>query len=89
MSELFYESPLAGASAAEGLSVSLREIPDRGMIDLRGLTTDPGFMAAVKGVLGVDLPVKPRTSVAWGDVKVLWLSTDQWLTSFEVPHGKR
>ena len=79
MSELTYESPLAGAATAEGLSVSLREIPDRGMIDLRGLASDRKFMAAAKEVLGVDLPKQPRTSVAWGDIKVLWLSIDQWL----------
>ena len=36
-------------------------------------------MAAAKDALGVDLPRQPRTSVAWGDVKVLWLSIDQWL----------
>lgn len=79
MSELSYDSPLAGVAAPAGLSVSIREIPDRGMIDLRGLASDGAFMAAAKSVLGVDLPVKPRTSTAWGDVKVLWLSTDQWL----------
>ena len=79
MSELSYESPLAGVTAPAGLSISIREITERGMIDLRGLTADAAFMAAVKGVLGVDLPVKPRTSAAWGDVKVLWLSIDQWL----------
>ena len=79
MSELSYQSPLAGVSAPSGLSISIREITERGMIDLRGLTTDAGFMAAVKGVIGVGLPVKPRTSASWGDVKVLWLSTDQWL----------
>ena len=79
MSELSYQSPLAGVAEPHGLSISIREIAERGMIDLRGLATDSGFMAAVKGVLGVDLPVKPRTSASWGDVKVLWLSTDQWL----------
>ena len=79
MSELSYQSPLAGVAAPAGLSISIREIPDRGMLDLRGLTTDAGFMAAVKSVLGVDLPTKPRTSASWGDVRVLWLSTDQWL----------
>jgi sarcosine oxidase subunit gamma len=79
MSELAHESPLAGATAADGLAVSLREIPDRGMIDLRGLTTDSGFMSAARTVLGVDLPTTPRTSVSWGDIKVLWLSIDQWL----------
>lgn len=79
MSELSYDSPLAAATAATGLSVSLREIPDRGMIDLRGHTSDAAFMAAAKDVLGIDLPTAPRTSVSWGDVKVLWLSVDQWL----------
>ena len=79
MSELSYQSPLAGVTAPAGLSISIREITERGMIDLRGLTTDAAFMAAVKGVLGVDLPTRPRTSAAWGDVKVLWLSIDQWL----------
>ena len=79
MSELAYESPLAGATAADGLAVSLREIPDRGMIDLRGLATDDAFMVAARTVLGVALPAAPRTSVSWGDIKVLWLSTDQWL----------
>ena len=79
MSELSYNAPLAGMTAPAGLSISIREIAERGMIDLRGLTSDAGFMAAAKGVLGFDLPVKPRTSASWGDVKVLWLSTDQWL----------
>ena len=86
MSELFYESPLAGAAAAEGLSVSLREIPDRGMIDLRGLASDRKFMAAAKEALGIDLPRQPRSSVAWGDIKLLWLSIDQWLIL--CPRGK-
>ncbi len=79
MSELTYESALAGISAPTGLAVSLREIPDRGMIDLRGLTSDRKFMAAAKEVLGVALPKEPRTSVAWGGIRVLWLSIDQWL----------
>lgn len=79
MSEISYRSPLAGVAAPDGLAVSLREIPDRGMIDLRGLASDRKFMAAAKEVLGVDLPKKPRTSVAWGDTKLLWLSIDQWL----------
>ena len=79
MSEASTESPLAGVSAPDGLAVSLREIPDRGMIDLRGLVSDAAFASATRDVLGVDLPTAPRTSVSWGDIKVLWLSVDQWL----------
>ena len=79
MSELYVESPLAHRETPQGLSVDLREITDRGMIDLRGSTADKKFVAAVKKVLGVDLPKTPRTSATWGDVKALWLSIDQWL----------
>jgi sarcosine oxidase subunit gamma len=81
-----FESPLAHRTAAPGLAVSLREIADRGMIDLRGQTTDRKFMAAAKAVLGVDLPKAPRSSAAWGDIRVLWLSVDQWLVL--VPRDK-
>ena len=79
MSELYVESPLAHREAPQGLSIELREITDRGMIDVRGSTNDKKFMAAAKKVLGLDLPKVPRTSVSWGDVKALWLSIDQWL----------
>ena len=79
MSELHIESPLQHREAPTNLSVTLREIRGRGMIDLRGSTKDKKFMAAAKAVLGVDLPKEPRTSAAWGDTKVLWLSIDQWL----------
>ena len=79
MSELYVESPLAHREAPQGLSIDLREITDRGMIDVRGHASDKKFMAAAKKVLGLDLPKAPRTSVSWGDVKALWLSIDQWL----------
>jgi sarcosine oxidase, subunit gamma len=79
MVELHIERPLAHRSAPQGLSVDLREIAERGMIDVRGSASDKKFMAAVKKVLGLDLPKTPRTSTTWGDVKALWLSVDQWL----------
>ncbi len=79
MSELYVETPLAHREAPQGLSIDLREITDRGMIDLRGSTNDKKFVAAAKKFLGLDLPKAPRTSVSWGDVKALWLSIDQWL----------
>jgi sarcosine oxidase, subunit gamma len=79
MSELYVETPLAHREAPQGLSIELREITDRGMIDVRGSASDKKFMAAAKKVLGLDLPKAPRTSASWGDVKALWLSIDQWL----------
>ena len=79
MSELHFESPLAHRAAPQDLAIGMREIADRGTIDLRGLASDRKFMAAAKQALGIDLPKQPRTSASWGDVKLLWLSIDQWL----------
>jgi sarcosine oxidase subunit gamma len=79
MSEQLRESPLGHREKAANLSIGLREITGHGMIDLRGDAKDRKFMAAVKAALGFDIPKSPRTSVAWGDMKALWLSIDQWL----------
>jgi sarcosine oxidase, subunit gamma len=79
MFELHFETALAHRATPEHISISLREISERGMIDLRGFSTDKKFMAATKSVLGFDLPKAPRTSASWGDIKALWLSPDQWL----------
>jgi len=54
-------------------------ITDRGMIDLRGEATSVKFRQAARAALGVELPLKPRSSAAKGDITVLWLSVDQWL----------
>jgi sarcosine oxidase, subunit gamma len=76
--ELLATSPLVNANS-HNTFINLREIAGRGMIDVRGLATDRKFMAAVKKVLEIGLPKVPRTSASWGDVKVLWISIDQWL----------
>lgn len=79
MLEARFESPLAGREVPADTYVSMREISERGMIDLRGSAADRKFMAAAKSALGVDLPKQPRTTATWGDVRVFWLSPDQWL----------
>jgi sarcosine oxidase subunit gamma len=79
VAEPILRTALARRADATGLAIEMREIGDRGMIDLRGLPSDPAFMSAVRSALGVDLPVTPRTSASAGDITVLWLSVDQWL----------
>ena len=79
MLEAKFESALAHRAEPSNTYISMQEISERGMIDLRGLASDKKFMAAVKSVLGFDLPKVPRTSNAWGDVRALWLAPDQWL----------
>jgi hypothetical protein len=79
MSEPRFDSPLAGHAAPHNLTISITEIVDRGMIDLRGDPENRSFAAAVDAVLGSSLPRLPRTSVVTNELSVLWLSVDQWL----------
>lgn len=84
MSEPVFNSALAHIAerdGAKGLNIAMREIADRGMIDLRGEASTAKFKQAVKAVLGVDLPTRPRTSASKGNIAVFWLSVDQWLIS--------
>jgi sarcosine oxidase, subunit gamma len=74
-----FQSGLSHRNEPTTTSVGMREISERGMIDLRGHLSDRRFTMAVKSILGVDLPKAARTSSSWGDIKVLWLSIDQWL----------
>ncbi len=66
--------------------IVIEEVSDRGMIDLKGSPAAPGFCEAVASVLGLDLPLAPRSSATRGETTVLWLSIDQWLIT--VPDGE-
>jgi sarcosine oxidase, subunit gamma len=79
MPELLSVNPLQHRDQPENLGVMMREITGRGMIDLRGLSSDKKFLNAAKKALDFDLPKDPRTSASWGDMKAFWLSVDQWL----------
>jgi heterotetrameric sarcosine oxidase gamma subunit len=89
MSEAHRRSALAHRDAAQGtpgLSVGLREINDRAMIDVRGLMSDGDFMGRIESALGLALPKTPRTSASKDSLTVLWLSVDQWLIT--APHSQ-
>jgi sarcosine oxidase subunit gamma len=88
MSEPVFNSALAARPErinAEGLTIALKEIDDRGMIDLRGEVKDESFSAAVSDALGFALPSEPRTSRRQDETAALWLSTDQWLITAPRP----
>lgn len=90
MSDPVFNSALAhvaGHDGATGLSIAMREVSDRGMIDLRGEASSAKFKQAAKSVLGFELPTKPRTSAVKGAVTVFWLSIDQWLIT--CPRGEQ
>lgn len=87
MSEPRFDSPLAGQSQPRSSAISITEIVDRGMVDLRGDPDDPSFADAAKSVLGIALPRLQRSSVTAGDLSVLWLSVDQWLVQCPRPEA--
>ncbi|MBS0269169.1 MAG: sarcosine oxidase subunit gamma [Proteobacteria bacterium] len=86
MSEPVMRSPLhsfglsSQAKPIDGSScVWANEIPHLGYISLRGDGRDKTFADAASKTLGVPLPLAPCTLVASEDVKILWLSPDEWM----------
>ncbi|MBN9248709.1 MAG: sarcosine oxidase subunit gamma [Hyphomicrobium sp.] len=86
MSEPVMRSPLHSFGLAsqarqidDSCGVWANEIPYLGYISLRGDGRDQTFVSAASKALGVPLPVEPCTLAATEDVKVLWLSPDEWM----------
>lgn len=69
---------LAAASAAPA-AFAIREVAFVSQLNLRGNAADPAFAAAVRGVLGRDLPVTANTWTSGNDCTALWLGPDEWL----------
>ncbi len=73
------QSPLVERDVAGEGGLQLGERPFLGYLNLRGRPGDAAFTSAVKGVLGVDLPLEPNTTASGDAVTVLWLGPDEWL----------
>jgi sarcosine oxidase subunit gamma len=70
---------MAAASVGGPSSVAVRELPFLAQVNLRGDAEDSAFLAAVRGGLGLDLPVVPNTVSSASAVSALWLGPDEWL----------
>lgn len=68
-------SPLEGSPRAAG-GIELVERPFIGKVNLRVDAGDAA--AAVRSVLGCDLPVDPNTVTATDEHTVFWLGPDEW-----------
>jgi sarcosine oxidase subunit gamma len=55
------------------------EVALSGFISLRGESASGAFVDAASRALGVSLPVKPCSFTEAGDIKVIWMSPDEWL----------
>ncbi len=82
MSDLFQQqSPLVQIELGEprGGAPRIEEQPFLGYINLRGRSSNTGFVAGVLKVLGVEPPVAANTVVEAADRRVFWLGPDEWL----------
>jgi sarcosine oxidase subunit gamma len=77
------KSAVPGADADAG-RLSLRLLPERTQMALRGDAASNGFVAAVRQAAGVDLPVRANRAVRGTGADILWLGPDEWLV---VGHG--
>ena len=57
----------------------MKELAFMGHLILRGNSDNPDFVRGVSQVLGMDLPVKPLTSVSNDVTRILWVTPDEWL----------
>lgn len=58
-------------------ALTVRIVPDRGHINLRGDSNDLAFAAAIESACGVALP--PPLAVAGnGDLHIYWIGPDEW-----------
>lgn len=82
MPDLFQQqSPLVQINFADskGEAPGIEEVPFLGFINLRGRTSNMGFVAGVLKVLGCEPPTKANTRVESGDYRIYWLAPDEWL----------
>ncbi|MDA1101159.1 MAG: sarcosine oxidase subunit gamma [Proteobacteria bacterium] len=67
------EPPVADAG------VTLRALPYRPSIILRGESGDAGFVAAFRAGMGFELPLDPNRISSHDGVTALWLGPSEWL----------
>jgi sarcosine oxidase, subunit gamma len=72
-------SPLAKARYEPSGGLRLAERRGLTLIHLAGRPERVEFLEAIRGALGVDLPLAPNTSARSGDLTVLWLGPGRWL----------
>lgn len=63
-----------------GTGVTMREIPYRGLINIRGDVADAAFVAAVEKAVKSAPPIDPNTVAGKpAGARVMWLGPDEWL----------
>ncbi len=66
--------------------ISIMEKNHVGKINLRGKSSDKEFMKNVGSVLDLVLPTEPNVRVSNNNIKIIWLSPNEWL--IETPEAE-
>ena len=78
-------SPLSGwterfdAACASPGQFAIRELPYLTQVNLRGDVANAAFAGAVRGVIGIDLPMAANTWLGTSNCQAIWLGPDEWL----------
>ena len=86
MTNVTLESPLVGKArlgkrelVVDGRTCHIDEVPFIEMVNLRGNSADPAFVAGVQQATGLALPVKANTFSSNEQRQLFWLGPDEWL----------
>jgi sarcosine oxidase subunit gamma len=79
-----YRVGRVGAEPPEGAGVTLCEHRPRAIVHLAGRAVN----AAVRAVVGLDLPVVPNAAAGGGDVAILSLAPQRWLIVSDRHHAR-
>ena len=70
---------LTGAGAPTPRALTLAACRGRALLTVGGAVSNPGFVAAIRAVLGAELPRQPGGVAAAGHGWTLWLGPAEWL----------
>lgn len=73
--------PMAPFAGIDGESGSLRPVPFRRLLALRGDLAAGNFRARVEEIAGVAPPMEPNVWARAGETVCFWLGPDEWLLS--------
>ena len=89
------ESPLIGLPqpvrrelVVDNRACTLDELPFLDMINLRGDAGDAGFVEALRGATGLELPRRANTASIDGARQLIWLGPDEWLLKLAPGQGE-
>jgi sarcosine oxidase subunit gamma len=70
---------LAGAGAPSPRALTVAECRGRALVTVGGAVSNPGFVTAIRAVLGAELPRQPGGVAAAGHGWTFWLGPAEWL----------